>query len=672
MKIVFFVLNSLCLILLSSLNILPQADSSYIEIEEFIEDYLQEPDESLDNSDLFEIVERLILNPININSADILELQQIPGIDAKSISSIIEHRNKHGNYFSIDELYSVDGLSTETLSKIKPFVTVKERVLESPPTEDDKDFFGSLVTNSIIFLRSRYSTDLQTRKGFTDNKYLGSKLKSYNRLLFRYNDNLQAGLLIEKDPGEIDLDEFSSYHVALGNIGFLNQLIFGDYLFEFGQGLAMWGPYGFSKGGDAIYPVKKKRSRLKPYTSTTENNYFKGIAGTLNFDNFYVSAFYSRNQFDANIDSVTGDILSRPIDGFHRTTSEISRKQSATETSIGSSISFQYENEFKLGLLYYRSELSNDLLPSSVFDLRGNTFNFTSFYYDLLYENMNIFGEFAFNGTSIASINSLSFYIGRNLSFITSIRSYPRNYISLHGFAFGERSGAATNEFGFYTGITWQTLIGTLNFYYDQFIFPFATFLNPRPGNGDEFFVELISNPYKQFITKIRYKYESKDISKSISDQRVLIKRLKQLIRFEIIYHPIKSLRLRGRFDYNTYKVAEDGEYEEGYSIFQDVRFSPGQDFSFYFRTIFFKTHSFNSAIYEYENDLTGVLPNYALFGEGIRWYLLTRYRLFNLITLSLKYTETYKPDEKSISSGLSEIIGNIDNRFSFQLDIRF
>ena len=111
---------------------------------------------------------------------------------------------------------------------------------------------------------------------------------------------------------------------------------------------------------------------------------------------------------------------------------------------------------------------------------------------------------------------------------------------------------------------------------------------------------------------------------------------------------------------------------EDSYLFYQYVRFSPPNDFKFYTRIIFFKTDSFNSAIYEYENDLTGVLTNRALFGEEIRWYIILRYKPMRLFTLSLKYSETYKPKEETISSGFNEIAGNVDNRIAVQIDFRY
>ena len=111
---------------------------------------------------------------------------------------------------------------------------------------------------------------------------------------------------------------------------------------------------------------------------------------------------------------------------------------------------------------------------------------------------------------------------------------------------------------------------------------------------------------------------------------------------------------------------------EQGLMAFQDIRFSPSQNLSIDGRIILFQTDSFNSAIYEYENDLMGILSNVALYGKGMRWYLLVKYKLVNFLSLSAKYSETYKPLEKNLGSGFSEINNNVDNKISFQAEINF
>jgi len=648
-----------------------QTDSSYLRTEEVLEDILQEPVGEFDNSDLYEELEYLMQNPVDINSADISELQRLPGMDLASAEMIINHKKKYGYFFTIGELNMVQNLDNELIKKISPFITIKK--VDLVADVDDKpvvDTFSEFLSNSGLLLRSRVSNDLQTRKGFVAGKFEGTKPKIYNRLLINHDKKYQLGILSEKDAGESSLNEFTTYHLALSDIGILHKAVVMDYFLEFGQGLTLWSPYGFSKGSDAVYPVKKKDRILRPYTSATEVNFFRGAAASIKLNNFIVSGFYSNNTIDANIDSVTGEIFSTPEDGLHRTESEIRKRNSAHEKMMGGRIDYISSKKFKTGLLYYQSEFSNSFHSSSVYDISGNKFYYTSAYYDFYLSNINLFGEVVYNGTSVASINSVQIAITQGFTFITSVRSYPRNFISLHGFGFGERSGATTNEFGIYTGFKWRTSIGLLNFYYDQFKFPYATYANPLPSEGNEYLVDFLSKPLKGFSLRLRYKYENKDVTKVIENNDRLVKRLKQQIRTELIYQISKKLRLKGRFEYNSFRISAINETEDGYLFLQDIRYSPTSNFNLYGRVIFFRTDSFNSVIYQYENNLTGVLTNLAMFGEGMRWYILVRYKPLRMFTLSLKFSETYKPKAKIISSGNNEIEGNIDNRVSIQLDV--
>jgi hypothetical protein len=60
------------------------------------------------------------------------------------------------------------------------------------------------------------------------------------------------------------------------------------------------------------------------------------------------------------------------------------------------------------------------------------------------------------------------------------------------------------------------------------------------------------------------------------------------------------------------------------------------------------------------------------MYGEGIRYYFIIKYKMFKNLTLSMKYAETYKPNERFLSSGNNRIIGNLDNRINFQIDANF
>lgn len=660
------------LILILTESTFSQSDTTYLNTEDLLEQLIEEVSEESDNAELFDRFEYLINNPIDINIAGLTELLNLPLMDIHSANLIIDHRNKFGSFFSVQELFAIRDLPKDKIENILPFITVIQKqlpVISEPPRDK---LPAPNLSDIRINIRSRTTNDLQQRRGFIEKRYAGSKIKNYNRILVKQSNNYQMGILTDKDPGEKSYTDFVSYHLMIRDIGYIKTAVLGDYLLEFGQGLALWSPYPISKSSDAIYPATKNSRGLRPYTSSTEVNFLRGGAVAIQFDNLILTAFYSQNKFDATIDSTEGNITSRLLDGYHRTENEISRINSAEEKIFGGVIQYNPFTSSQVGILAYNVNLSHPIQSSAAFGLNSNEFNYISSFYNLILADLNFFGEFAYDQTSVASINGLQFSVTRNFSLITAFRNYPGNYFNYKGSGFGERAGATNNEVGFYTGFRWRTPIGILNVYYDQFKFPYRTFTNVSPSDGDEILSELTSKPITNVETKIRFKYENKDVSQTINDQRQVTKRLRQSVRFEVSHIPAKYIRLRSRAEYNYFRINSSGIKEDGYLFFQDVRFTPINELVLYGRMIFYKTDSFNSAVYEYENDLTGVMTNLAMYGEGLRWYFVVRYKVMRFLTLSLKYSETYKPKEETLSSGNNLITDNLDNRISFQLDMNF
>ncbi len=667
-----FSIQVLALSLLLSNNLHSLTDTLFIDTEDILEIITEEISNESDNSELFDRLEYFITNPVNINTAELKDLLIIPLLDIYSANVIINHRKKFGYFFSVKELYTIRELNNETVNNIIQFVTVDSRQSQTEKLIPEKNSSLSEISLLRYNIRSRIANDLQTRKGFTENRYAGSKLKNYNRLLIRQSQTYQAGILTDKDPGESSYTDFISFHLMAKEIGIVKSLVLGDYLLEFGQGLALWSLYPISKSSDAIYPVKKNARGIRAYTSSTEMGFFRGAASSFQFDGFQFSAFYSQNKFDASLDQETGMITSRPLDGYHRTESEIARKNNANEKLFGTALQYYPIGNVNMGLLFYEVSLSNPVQSSSFFGLNGDEFRYYSFFYDALFLNMNVFGEFSYDQNSVASINGFEMSVTKYFSFVTAFRNYPSKYKNYKGSGFGERSGATHNETGFYTGFKWRLPVGLLNVYYDQFKYPYRTFNNVSPSEGEEFFIELTSKPFSKSETKIRYKFENKDISQTLIGLRQVTKRLRQSARVELIHSISKKLRVRSRVEINHFNIKASEQKEQGYLFFQDFRYFPAGDITIYARIIFFITDSFNSAIYEYENDLTGIMTNLPMYGEGMRWYLMARYKLIPGITFSLKYSETYKPKERTLSSGNNLIPNNVDNKISLQFDVNF
>ena len=61
---------------------------------------------------------------VNINKASLAELTGISGIGESRAKAIIDYREKHGGFGSIEEIKKVDGIKDGLFSKIKDYITV--------------------------------------------------------------------------------------------------------------------------------------------------------------------------------------------------------------------------------------------------------------------------------------------------------------------------------------------------------------------------------------------------------------------------------------------------------------------------------------------------------------------------------------------------------------------
>ncbi len=61
---------------------------------------------------------------IDINTAGVEELDELPEVGPSTAESIIEYRQNNGAFTAVDELEEVPGIGPATLEKIEPFATV--------------------------------------------------------------------------------------------------------------------------------------------------------------------------------------------------------------------------------------------------------------------------------------------------------------------------------------------------------------------------------------------------------------------------------------------------------------------------------------------------------------------------------------------------------------------
>ena len=61
---------------------------------------------------------------VDINSADVEELDELPEVGPATAEAIIEYRRANGSFTAVDELEAVPGIGPTTIQKIEPFATV--------------------------------------------------------------------------------------------------------------------------------------------------------------------------------------------------------------------------------------------------------------------------------------------------------------------------------------------------------------------------------------------------------------------------------------------------------------------------------------------------------------------------------------------------------------------
>ncbi|MEQ8211348.1 MAG: helix-hairpin-helix domain-containing protein [Lacipirellulaceae bacterium] len=59
---------------------------------------------------------------VDINQAEWPELSQLPGVGKKLGERIVEYREAHGDFQSLDEIKAVNGIGPRTLENIRPFL----------------------------------------------------------------------------------------------------------------------------------------------------------------------------------------------------------------------------------------------------------------------------------------------------------------------------------------------------------------------------------------------------------------------------------------------------------------------------------------------------------------------------------------------------------------------
>lgn len=66
-----------------------------------------------------------VADRLNINSASVLELAQLPGIGQTIAQRIVDYREANGSFRSVEELTDVEGIGAKRMDELRDLVTVQ-------------------------------------------------------------------------------------------------------------------------------------------------------------------------------------------------------------------------------------------------------------------------------------------------------------------------------------------------------------------------------------------------------------------------------------------------------------------------------------------------------------------------------------------------------------------
>ena len=652
-------------------------------IADIFEQYTAENDDDIDYDTFYEELMYFAENKINLNKTTREELERLPFLSDIQVENIISHIYRFGALQTIYELQLIDGLDMTDIRRMLPFVIVGEGV-----DTVKKIYWRDLIRYGKNELFLRLDKGLESKEGYqflpeeeenaTDEnakKYIGDSFYHSLKYRFHYKDRVQVGVTAEKDAGEQFIGkkhtgyDFYSITAQLKDFGKFKSIVVGDYRANFGQGLVLRSDFGMGKSS-YVLNVIPRNSGLKKYSSTDENNFFRGVGATVRLGKFDVSAFYSNKMIDA--DTTNGLFSGSYTTGLHRTLAEMTKKHTVNQQVVGGNVTFTY-SMIQFGITAVNTLLDNRLQPDKTtynyFYFEGKQQTTAGLHYRMRWQKLNVFGETAMtdNG-AMATINGFSFIPLSQVNLVVMHRYYSPEYDTFYATAFSETS-RINNESGFYLGAEirpykkWK-----ISAYADSYRFPWAKYGIDVPSVGADYLLQADYSARRHISMFWRFKYEEKqgNVSQTESAMPVVAPIQKLSMRYSLSYN-FGNFSFKNVLEGNQVRKA-DAPWTYGVIASQDVSY----DFKTIplkvdFRYQFFDALKYENRVYSYEKDVLYAFSIPMYFGLGNRYYLNLKYELNKQLSLWFKIAQTiYADDREVLSSGNETIAGNkkTDARF--------
>ncbi|MEN9302579.1 MAG: hypothetical protein RL264_1008 [Bacteroidota bacterium] len=662
---------------------------------EFITEQAQSED-----LDLINIVERLNYyydNPINLNTTQGDDLDELGLLTSVQINDLLLHRKAFGKYVSIYELQSLKYWDLVTIQMMLPFIRIDDKL------DNLHISFREAIKQGRFELFLRLQPQLEHKSGYdkvpdsikalSNNYYYGNAARYYTRFRYTYKSNISIGMTGEKDAGEQFFKgaqkngfDFYSAHAFFKGGKYLRAVAVGDYQIQVGQGVNLWSSYAFGKTAD-IATIKRNAQSIRPYTSVDESRFLRGVAAEVGYKNTSFLLFASQKRIDANIqlDSTLEDlefISTIDLTGLHRTNREIARKNGLTEQIAGANLKF-VKGQLRLGTaaVYqgYNTLFNKTEQLYNQFDFRGKYNTSFSGDYSYTFRNVNVFGEISRNITDSGTggwgmVHGALIALDAKASIGLMYRNYDKDYNTFYNAGFSEGSNTQ-NERGLYAGFKLKVSSKWyLQGYGDMFQFPWMRYLVDAPTAGHEYLIQSTYKPNKIFEFYFRFREQVRQRNSRFGDGTITEVEdiLQRNYRFNLSYTVSEIFSLKTRLEYVTLQ-RPSSEKQNGILFYQDFIFRPkSSPIDLAFRYALFDTDSYDTRIYAFENNALYVFAVPAYFNQGSRAYAMVRYTFLKHFDLWVRYGFFLYNNVSSISSGAEEIKGSRKSDLVVQLRMSF
>ena len=401
------------------------------------------------------------IQPLDLNSADSVYLSESNLFSEDEVSRILNYRNEYGEFISIYELQGL-GFDPGFIGKITPFLIIDQKGREST----------NIKTEFLI----RHSSRTKRTNNIVESS-------GQNLLRIRHSGKrISYSLLAENDKGETFQwsprrkyygTDFISGHLKL-NVSATTELILGDFTLQTGEGLVFSSGLSLGKNAETILSLKKAFTGFKPYMSSGESGFFRGIALKTDLGKYKAQLFISRLNRDAVV-SEEGFFRSFSTGGLHITESELSRRKTVGEMAMGMNL----YRPLKRGEMGVNALIINWQFPKSPPHGIANTYRYSgsnpfigSAYFNKSWKNTNHFHELALSSDGTGWVGGATVNLSSKTEWGIIGRIYTPDFHTEYGKGFGEYY-QTTNEKGVYMGVSHRFSRSLkLSGYADMFSFP--------------------------------------------------------------------------------------------------------------------------------------------------------------------------------------------------------